>query len=355
METEKLRAILGQNFHTIRFDGDAVEMLDQRLLPSRETYVRLEDPPAVAGAIREMVIRGAPAIGIAGAMGVALAAVETRRSHMADPDGHVDRTAQMLAGTRPTAVNLAWGVRRAHEAWRASAGREPAERVEAVIAAAEELLLEDIEICRAIGRNGAELLPENATVLTHCNAGALATGGYGTALGMVRAAREAGKSVRVLADETRPFLQGARLTAWELARDGIEVRVIPDSNAATFLARGEVDAVVVGADRVAHNGDAANKVGTYPLAVLAREHSVAFYVAAPVSTVDLDTPAGADIPIEERPPREVTHVGDTCIVPDGVAVANVAFDVTPHRLIRAIVTEKGAFAPADLARGVGPA
>jgi len=352
MQTDELREILGQRFHTIRFDGDAVEMIDQRLLPGRETYVRLPDPHAVAGAIREMVIRGAPAIGIAGAMGVALAALQASRSNMADPDLQVTQAAQMLAQVRPTAVNLAWGVERAMEAWQSSAGRPVPERARAVIEASERLLIEDIEICRAIGRNGAELMPDPVTILTHCNAGALATGGYGTALGVVRGAREAGKRVKVLADETRPFLQGARLTAWELQKDGFDVTVIPDSNAATFLRAGQVDAVVVGADRVARNGDAANKVGTYPLAVLASEHSVPFYVAAPVSTVDLDTPTGEDILIEDRPAREVTHVFDTRIVPEGVAVANVAFDVTPHRLIKAIVTEKGAFAPADLADGV---
>ncbi len=349
MKTDELRAILGQKFHTIRWDDDAVEMIDQRLLPERETYVRLTDPPAVAGAIREMVIRGAPAIGIAGAMGVALAAQLALRRNAPDAERLVKEAATMLAQVRPTAVNLAWGVARALEAWDQAAGMPPAERVEAVIARAEGLLLEDIEICRAIGRNGAALMPDPATILTHCNAGALATGGYGTALGVIRAAREAGKTVRVLADETRPFLQGARLTAWEMARDGFDVTVIPDSCAASFLRRGAVDAVVVGADRVARNGDAANKVGTYPLAVMAAEHSTPFFVAAPLSTVDLGTPTGDDIPIEDRPAREVTHVFSTRIVPEGVAVANVAFDVTPARLIRAIITEKGVFAPAELA------
>jgi methylthioribose-1-phosphate isomerase len=352
MTRQEMLELLGQQFFTIRWDHDAVEMIDQRLLPGREVYIRLPDPEAVAGAIREMVIRGAPAIGIAGAMGVALAALEASRRGRADAERHVTAAARMLAQVRPTAVNLGWGVERALEAWRAGEGQDPAARARAVASRAEELLREDVEICRAIGRHGASLLPDPVTILTHCNAGALATGGYGTALGVVRAAREAGKKVRVLADETRPFLQGARLTAWELARDGFDVTVIPDSNAATFLRRGEVDAVVVGADRIARNGDAANKVGTYPLAVLAAEHAVPFHVAAPVSTVDLDTPSGDDIPIEDRPSAEVTHVGETCIVPEGVSVANVAFDVTPHRLIRSIVTERGAFAPADLAAGI---
>ncbi len=348
MTREEMLEFLGQKFFTIRWDHDAVEMIDQRLLPERETYVRLPDPAAVAGAIREMVIRGAPAIGIAGAMGVALAALEASRRGMAGADGHVAEAGRMLADVRPTAVNLGWGVQRALEAWRASEGEDLPARARAVASKAEELLREDVEVCRAIGRHGAALLPDPVTILTHCNAGALATGGYGTALGVVRAAREAGKDVRVLADETRPFLQGARLTAWELSRDGFDVTVIPDSNAATFLRRGDVDAVVVGADRVARNGDAANKVGTYPLAVLAAEHSVPFYVAAPVSTVDLDTPSGDRIPIEDRPAGEVTHVGKTRIVPWGVPVANVAFDVTPHRLIRSIITERGAYAPGDL-------
>lgn len=352
MTREEMLELLGQQFFTIRWDHDAVEMIDQRLLPERETYIRLPDPAAVAGAIREMVIRGAPAIGIAGAMGVALAAHEASRRGTADADGHVTGAGRMLASVRPTAVNLGWGVERALEAWRESEGEDLPDRARAVAARAEDLLREDVEVCRAIGRHGAALLPDPVTVLTHCNAGALATGGYGTALGVVRAAREAGKQVRVLADETRPFLQGARLTAWELARDGFDVTVIPDVNAATFLGRGEVSAVVVGADRVARNGDAANKVGTYPLAVLAAEHSVPFYVAAPVSTVDLDTASGDLIPIEDRPASEVTHVGRTRIVPEGVAVANVAFDVTPHRLVRSIVTERGAFSPADLAAGV---
>jgi methylthioribose-1-phosphate isomerase len=258
----------------------------------------------------------------------------------------------MLASVRPTAVNLRWGVERALGAWREAAGLGHEERARVVASLAERLLVEDVEVCRAIGAHGAALLPDPVTVLTHCNAGALATGGYGTALGVVRAAREAGKRIRVLADETRPFLQGARLTAWELARDGFDVTVIPDSNAATFLRRGQVDAVVVGADRVARNGDAANKVGTYPLAVLASTHSVPFYVAAPVSTVDLETASGDLIPIEDRTAREVTHVGSVRIVPDGVDVANVAFDVTPHRYVEAIITERGAIAPADLAKAL---
>ena len=340
MTRDEVLGLTGQEFFTIRWDDGAVEMIDQRALPSREAYVRIGDPSGVAAAIRDMTIRGAPAIGIAGAMGGALAAV-----HGLD----VEAAASMLASVRPTAVNLRWGVDRALAAWKAAAGECRADRANAVVAAAEDLLREDVAVCRAIGKNGAALLPDPATVLTHCNAGALATGGYGTALGVVRAAREAGKRVRVIADETRPFLQGARLTAWELARDGFDVTVIPDSNAATFLRRGDVSAVIVGADRIARNGDVANKVGTYPLAVLAREHGVPFYVAAPISTIDLATPDGDSIPIEDRPAREVTHVGATCIVPERVPVANVAFDVTPARLIGKIVTERGAFAPADMA------
>ncbi len=349
MTRDEVLSLTGQTFFTIRWDGDAVEMIDQRLLPEREIYVRLSEPEAVAGAIRRMVIRGAPAIGIAGAMGVALAARAAVGRGAMNRDRMVEDAAAMLASVRPTAVNLRWGVDRALAAWRASSGKDPRERVNAVIAASEDRLREDVGVCRAIGRHGAALLPDPVTILTHCNAGALATGGYGTALGVVRAARESGRKVRVLADETRPFLQGARLTAWELARDGFDVTVIPDSNAATFLRRSVVSVVIVGADRIARNGDAANKVGTYPLAVMAREHHVPFHVAAPVSTVDLATPDGEAIPIEDRPAAEVTHVGSTRIVPENVPVANVAFDVTPARLIGRIVTERGAFAPADLA------
>jgi methylthioribose-1-phosphate isomerase len=298
----------------------------------------------VADAIREMVIRGAPAIGCAAAMGVALGA----RALPGDPDpfwqGLVEVCAR-IAGARPTAVNLSWAVQRQQQL----AERTMPQGVLAVRRALEEEAIaiwhEDIACCRAMGKLGAELIPDGAVVLTHCNAGALATGGYGTALGVVRGAVEAGKRLRVYADETRPFLQGARLTAWELQHDGIDVTVIPDVMAGALMSKGEISCVVVGADRIARNGDVANKIGTYTVAVLASRHGVPLYVAAPRSTIDRSISSGAAIPIEERPAREVTHVGATQIVPDGVKTRNMAFDVTPAELVGAIITEVGVARP----------
>lgn len=315
--------------------NDVVVMLDQRLLPGEEHYVELSSASEVARAIRDMVVRGAPAIGISAAYAMVLAA------HAGD----LERAGAELVAARPTAVNLEWAVERMLARARELGGVSAAERVEALADHARQIHRQDVAANRSMGRLGAERVPDGATILTHCNAGALATGGYGTALGVIRAARDAGKRVRVLADETRPYLQGARLTAWELARDGIEVAVIADSSSASFFARGAVDLVVVGADRIAKNGDVANKIGTYGVACIARAHERPFYVAAPWSTVDEACPSGDRIPIEERSESEITDLGGRRVVPAGVPVKNPAFDVTPARLVSAIFTERGAIEP----------
>jgi len=289
-------------------------------------------------------VRGAPAIGCAAALGVALGAVTGRAENVAELRRDLERDAERLARTRPTAVNLFWALQRMREALERAAaapGAEVAAVRKQLVEAAQRLVEEDVASCRAIGRAGLEVIPAGARILTHCNAGALATGGYGTALGVVRAAHEAGRNISVLADETRPFLQGARLTAWELARDRIPVTVIADVMAGHLMKLGEIDVVVVGADRIAANGDVANKIGTYAVAVLAREHGIPFYVAAPLSTVDLDTPTGAAIPIEERGRAELASFGDAEIVPKGVPVRHPAFDVTPSHLVAGIITERG--------------
>ncbi|HZS41783.1 MAG TPA: S-methyl-5-thioribose-1-phosphate isomerase [Polyangia bacterium] len=311
----------------LRWTGSALELLDQRLLPVEERWVECRDHAAVARAIKDMVVRGAPAIGCAAAYGVALGA----RAGVP-----LERVIADLRATRPTAVNLFWALDRM--------ARVAPPTADALAAEAVRIHEEDIASCMAIGKFGAPLLPDGV-VLTHCNAGALATGGYGTALGVVRAAHAAGRRLRVFADETRPFLQGARLTAWELQKSGIDVTVITDNMAAHLMAKGEIQSVIVGADRIAANGDTANKIGTYGVALLAREHGLPFVVAAPRSTVDLAIPDGAHIPIEERDAREVTHMGDRALTPGGVAVRNPAFDVTPARLIAAIVTERGVARP----------
>jgi methylthioribose-1-phosphate isomerase len=321
---------------------DAVLLLDQRLLPAREEYLCLTTVEEVARAIGDMVVRGAPAIGIAAAYGMVLAARDSARD--------LEEAGKLLVSVRPTAVNLAWAVRRM--LYRASdmADSNRTSIAEALAEEARNLHREDVASCREIGRRGAERVPDGATILTHCNAGALATGGYGTALGVIRAARDAGKQVRVLADETRPYLQGARLTAWELARDGIAVEVITDNAAGYFFASGAIDLAVVGADRIAENGDVANKIGTYGVACLCQAHGRPFYVAAPWSTVDEACPNGLSIPIEQRPAREVTHFGDTAVVPDGIGVRNPSFDVTPARLVSAIFTERGVVEPVGAER-----
>jgi methylthioribose-1-phosphate isomerase len=343
----------GAAYSAVEYDpaDDAVVLLEQRRLPAEVVYVRCRTPDEVARAIADMVVRGAPAIGIAAAYALAqLAARETGDAAVFTMA--VGVAGRVLGATRPTAVNLGWAIarmaRRAAEVARAS----PSARAEAMRAEAEAIHLEDLAACRAMGALGARDVPDGATVLTHCNAGALATGGFGTALGVIRAAVAEGKRVRVLADETRPYLQGARLTAWELAADGVEVEVITDGMAGHFFARGEIDFVVVGSDRIARNGDVANKIGTYGVAVLARHHGVPFTVAAPWSTVDLHCESGAAIPIEERSRDEVARLGGALVVPDGVPVRHPAFDVTPAALVDAVYTERGVFRPA---RGQGPA
>jgi len=328
----------------IYWDEGKVVMLDQRLLPEQEIWNRYETAEETAEAIREMVIRGAPAIGCAAAMG--LAASARRLPDEVDPfTAGFGRDCDTIAASRPTAVNLFWAVERQKQIFKRTIDQGVAAVREALEAEALEIWHEDIDFCRAMGKIGAELIPDGATVLTHCNAGALATGGYGTALGVIRGAVEAGKRIKVLADETRPFLQGARLTAWELHHDKIDVTVLCDNMAGALMQRGAVDCVVVGSDRIAANGDVANKIGTYTVAVLAKRHGVPFYVAAPRSTIDREIETGADIPIEERPPREVTHVAETRLVPEGVPVHNIAFDVTPRDLVAAIITEVGIARP----------
>jgi len=333
---------------TMRFDGDALVLLDQRRLPGEEHYLVLRTPSEVAEAIEGLAVRGAPAIGCAAAFGIALAA---RAPELAAQDAALETAFARLAQTRPTAVNLFWALGKMRETWRdrraaLAGGVDAAAAIgQGLAAAAQRLLHEDLATCRAIGREGLDLISAGARILTHCNAGGLATGGYGTALGVVRAACEAGLAPRVWADETRPFLQGARLTAWELDRDGIPVTVIADSMAGHLMKQGEIDLVLVGADRIARNGDVANKIGTYSVALLARAHGIPFYVAAPTSTIDFDTPDGASIPIEERGREEMAHLGDTMLVPEGVPVRHPAFDVTPHSLVTAIVTERGVARP----------
>ncbi|HXQ23735.1 MAG TPA: S-methyl-5-thioribose-1-phosphate isomerase [Candidatus Acidoferrales bacterium] len=322
---------------TVDWRNGTVVMIDQRLLPMQEVYRVCRDYREVARAITDMVIRGAPAIGVAAAFGIALGMARAR----GNPARAFERICKTFAATRPTAVNLFWAIERMRRAFARVSERSLVEIREALRREAQAIHREDIAANRALGKHGAALVPRDAQVLTHCNAGALATAGYGTALGIVRAAREAGKHVSVLATETRPFLQGARLTAWELKRDHIPVTLITDGMAGHFMRTGAIACVIVGADRVAANGDVANKIGTYTLAVLAKRHRVPFIVAAPTSTVDLHCAHGDDIPIERRDPREITHIGERQIAPSGIAVANPAFDVTPHELITAIVTERG--------------
>jgi methylthioribose-1-phosphate isomerase len=314
----------------IRWRGNALDLLDQRLLPREVRWVSCGDAHEVAVAIRDMIVRGAPAIGVSAAFGVALAAQR---------GDDVDAAAAELRASRPTAVNLMWALDRMLAA--RDAGRD-------LTSEAEAMFREDVEACKRIGRYGAELLGESVTVLTHCNAGALATAGYGTALGVIRAAVEGGKKVAVFADETRPYLQGARLTAWELKQEEIDVTLITDNMAGHFFQQGQFDAVIVGADRIAANGDTANKIGTYTVAVLANAHGVPFYVAAPLSTIDVNCPSGASIPIEERSAAEVTSMNGVSIAPEGIGVRHPAFDVTPARLISAIITDRGVLrAPFD--------
>lgn len=334
---------------TVEWTKEGVRMLDQRLLPNEEKYVTLYSYDEVAEAIKNMTVRGAPAIGVAAAMGLALGASQSVGTSVADLEFDFKYMCDVMAATRPTAVNLFWAIERMRgvvEKAKAEKLRDVEELKERLVSEALKIYQDDINSNRAIGRHGADLINDGATVLTHCNAGALATAGdYGTALGVIRGAIDAGKRVAVIADETRPFLQGARLTAWELSKDNIPVTVITDSMAGHVMKQGKIDCVVVGADRIAANGDAANKIGTYMVAVLAKQHNIPFYVAAPISTVDLSTATGEDIPIEERDAKEVTHVRNHQLTPEGVGVHNFAFDVTPNELIEAIITDRGIARP----------
>ncbi len=329
------------SFRTIEWRDDSVIMIDQTRLPAEEIYITYTDFKSVAEAIRGMIIRGAPAIGVAAAMGIALGARDIIADTAETFFRQLENVCDVMARTRPTAVNLFWAIQRMKRVAEAARGKGLDQIREILKNEAIRIEAEDLTICRNIGKWGATLIPENATVLTHCNAGGLATAGYGTALGVIRAAQEAGKNIQVFADETRPWLQGARLTAWELQKDGIPVTLISDNMAGFFMSRGEITCCVVGADRIAANGDTANKIGTYSVAVLARANNIPFYVAAPVSTLDLTLSDGSKIPIEERGAEEVTHIKGIAIAPEGVRVRNPAFDVTPAEYITAIITENG--------------
>jgi len=322
---------------TVEWHNGTVVMIDQRRLPTREVYCVCRDYRQVARAITDMVVRGAPAIGVTAALGIALGMAKAR----GNPSRAFARICRTFAATRPTAVNLFWAIARMRRAFAAVQHRQLTAIRAALLKEARRIHRDDIAANRQLGVHGAALIPKNAQVLTHCNAGALATAGYGTALGVVRAAMAAGKHISVLATETRPFLQGARLTAWELQKDRIPTTLITDGMAGHFMRAGTISCVVVGADRIAANGDVANKIGTYTLAVLAKRHRIPFFVAAPTSTVDLACRRGENIPIENRDPREVTRMGDRQIAPAGVRVQNPAFDVTPHDLVTAIITERG--------------
>ena len=326
---------------TVEWTKSGVVFIDQTKLPTEEVYVTCTTHEQVADVIRNMVVRGAPAIGVSAAMGIALGVKNSKADNFADLKIEFDQICKIIGETRPTAVNLFWAIRRMTAKLETLRSRPVAQIKEALIEEAQRMHAEDIAANQAMGKHGATLMPASGGVLTHCNAGALATAGYGTALGVIRAAIEAGKKIHVYADETRPFLQGARLTAWELMKDGIATTVISDNMAGVMMQKGKIGAIVVGADRIAANGDVANKVGTYTVAVLAKENGIPFYVAAPLSTVDLATPDGSLIPIEQRNQREVTHIGGKQMTPDGVGIENPAFDVTPAKYVTAIITERG--------------
>ena len=326
---------------TLEWTDRGVVFIDQTKLPTEEVYVTCKTHQEVADVIRNMVVRGAPAIGVAAAMGIALGVKNSKAETGADLKKDFDQIADLIGKTRPTAVNLFWAIGRMKDKFEYLRMRPVPQIKEALIEESQRMHAEDIAANQAMGRHGATLMPSSGGVLTHCNAGALATAGYGTALGVIRAAVEQGKKIHVYADETRPFLQGSRLTAWELMKDGIPTTVISDNMAGVMMKQRKIGAIVVGADRIAANGDVANKIGTYTVAILAKEHGIPFYVAAPFSTIDLNTPDGSKIPIEERNAKEVTHIAGKQMVPDGVSVENPAFDVTPAKYIAAIITERG--------------
>ncbi len=326
---------------TLEWTNTGVVFIDQTKLPTEEVYVTCTTHQQVADVIRNMVVRGAPAIGVAAAMGIALGMKNSKADNDADLKKDFDQICEIIRQTRPTAVNLFWAIRRMQEKFERIRIKPIAQIKQDLVEESQRMHAEDIAANQAMGRHGATLMPSSGGVLTHCNAGALATAGYGTALGVIRAAVEAGKKIHVYADETRPFLQGSRLTAWELMKDGIPTTVISDNMAGVMMQQGKIGAIVVGADRIAANGDVANKIGTYTVAVLAKEHGIPFYVAAPISTVDLATPDGSKIPIEQRNASEVTHIAGKQMVPDGVEIENPAFDVTPAKYVAAIITEKG--------------
>jgi methylthioribose-1-phosphate isomerase len=326
---------------TLEWTEGGVRFIDQTKLPTEETYVNCKTYQEVADVIRNMVVRGAPAIGVSAAMGIALGVKNSKAENVVELKREFDEICDLIGKTRPTAVNLFWAIRRMQQKFETLRVRPLTQIKQALIEEAQRMHAEDIATNQAMGRHGAALMPASGGVLTHCNAGALATCGYGTALGVIRAAVEAGKKIQVYADETRPFLQGSRLTAWELTKDNIPTTVISDNMAGAMMQQGKIGAVIVGADRIAANGDVANKIGTYSVAVLAKEHNLPFYVAAPISTVDLETPDGSKIPIEQRNPAEVTHFAGKAITPAGVQIENPAFDVTPAKYITAIVTERG--------------
>jgi methylthioribose-1-phosphate isomerase len=335
---------------TVEWSNGIVRLLDQSRLPETVEFLDCRDYREVADSIRSLKVRGAPAIGVTAALGIAQGAQAVEERDYESFVGAVNRICDCLAATRPTAVNLFWAIDRMKRTIQSLKGRPIAAIKQALIDEALAVLEEDVQLCRAMGRHGAELIQDGQTVLTHCNAGALATAGYGTALGVIRAAWEQGKKIAVVADETRPVLQGARLTAWELMQDRIPVTLITDNMAGALMRQGKIDLCVVGADRIAANGDVANKIGTYSVAVLAKAHGIPFYVAAPYSTIDMRTRSGADIPIEQRDPLEVTTIhGSRSIAPEGVSVYNPAFDVTPAEFITAIITERGVFKPNELA------
>jgi methylthioribose-1-phosphate isomerase len=332
---------LSDPFRTIEWKGDHIRLLDQTLLPQEETYIEIRTVDDICDAIKRLAVRGAPAIGVAAAMGISLGMLDASEENVEAFDRRFEEVCSQIAATRPTAVNLFWAVNLIKSVRHDSRNLPISQVKQRFIEKAVLMEKEDRALCERIGRAGIDLLEDGDTVLTHCNAGGLATAGYGTALGVIRAAFEKGKRVKVVSDETRPLNQGSRITSWELMKLGIPVTLIPDNTAGALMQRGEIQKVVVGADRIAANGDAANKIGTYSVAVLAKYHKIPFYVAAPLSTIDMSLPSGSLIPIEERDPREVTHMCGVRIAPDGVDARNIAFDVTPHDLIQGIVTEWG--------------